>query len=150
MFQCKVLFEDALYPPLFGRYELEESIGIYLEQNYEKISVPVPHFGGSDPADIIHDFHRVRSRTCPLNRSRFIPLADPLCFPGPDCLPRHRSGQVLRHRAQHHHRDAAAKPVGASHQRQGSTPEIYNSAKLTCLQCEGGRKLSPSEEYLHF
>lgn len=75
MFQCKVLYEDILYPPLFGRYELEENINIYLEQNYEKISVPVPHFGGSDPADIIHDFHRVRSRTCPLNHSRFIPLA---------------------------------------------------------------------------
>lgn len=79
MFQCKVLYEDILYPPLFGRYELEESINIYLEQNYEKISVPVPHFGGSDPADIIHDFHRVRSRTCLLNHSRFIPLADPGC-----------------------------------------------------------------------
>lgn len=25
--------------------------------------MPVPHFGGSDPADIIHDFHRVRRRT---------------------------------------------------------------------------------------
>lgn len=77
MFQCKVLFEDALYPPLFGRYELEESVGIYLEQNYEKISVPVPHFGGSDPADIIHDFHRVSSRMFPLNLSHFITLADP-------------------------------------------------------------------------
>lgn len=74
MFQCKVLFEDVLYPPLFGRYELEESIGIYLEQNYEKISVPVPHFGGSDPADIIHDFHRVRSRPCLLDGSHFTPF----------------------------------------------------------------------------
>uniref|UniRef100_A0A8K9XS52 Integral membrane protein 2 n=1 Tax=Oncorhynchus mykiss TaxID=8022 RepID=A0A8K9XS52_ONCMY len=35
-----------------------ENVGIYLEDNYEQISVPVPHFGGSDPADIIHDFHR--------------------------------------------------------------------------------------------
>lgn len=76
MFQCKVLFDDDLYAPLFGRYELEESIGIYLEQNYEKISVPVPHFGGSDPADIIHDFHRVRSRTCPLAPPPFTPSAD--------------------------------------------------------------------------
>lgn len=80
MFQCKVLFDDALYAPLFGRYELEESVGIFLEQNYEKISVPVPHFGGSDPADIIHDFHRVRSRRCPLKPSYVIPLADPAVF----------------------------------------------------------------------
>lgn len=50
-----------MYAPLRGRQELEENVGIYLEDNYEQISVPVPHFGGSDPADIIHDFHRVRS-----------------------------------------------------------------------------------------
>lgn len=80
MFQCKVLFEDVLYPPLFGRYELEESINIYLEQNYEKISVPVPHFGGSDPADIIHDFHRVRSRRWPRNGPPSPPSADPAVF----------------------------------------------------------------------
>ena len=49
-----------MYAPLRGRQELEENVGIYLEDNYEQISVPVPHFGGSDPADIIHDFHRVR------------------------------------------------------------------------------------------
>lgn len=63
MFHCSVLYEDSAYAPLRGPKELEENIGIYLEDNYEKISVPVPHFGGSDPADIIHDFHRVRRRT---------------------------------------------------------------------------------------
>nr|XP_015798007.2 integral membrane protein 2Ca [Nothobranchius furzeri] len=57
-FQCTVLYEDSEYAPLRGLQELEESVGIYLSDNYEKISVPVPHFGGSDPADIIHDFHR--------------------------------------------------------------------------------------------
>ncbi|CAG06423.1 unnamed protein product, partial [Tetraodon nigroviridis] len=58
LFHCRVLYEDSSYAPLRGRQELEENVGIYLEDNYEKISVPVPHFGGSDPADIIHDFHR--------------------------------------------------------------------------------------------
>lgn len=48
-----------MYAPLRGRQELEENVGIYLDDNYEQISVPVPHFGGSDPADIIHDFQRV-------------------------------------------------------------------------------------------
>lgn len=49
-----------MYTPLRGRQqELEENVGIYFEDNYEQISVPVPHFGGSDPADIIHDFQRV-------------------------------------------------------------------------------------------
>ncbi|MGH0164829.1 UNVERIFIED_CONTAM: hypothetical protein FKN15_065419 [Acipenser sinensis] len=41
-----------------GRQELEESVEINLEDNYEQINVPVPHFGGSDAADIIHDFQR--------------------------------------------------------------------------------------------
>lgn len=40
--------------------ELEEDVKIYLEDNYERINVPVPQFGGGDPADIIHDFQRVR------------------------------------------------------------------------------------------
>lgn len=63
MFHCRVLYEDSVYAPLRGRQELEENVGIYLADNYEKITVPVPHFGGSDPADIIHDFHRVRTNT---------------------------------------------------------------------------------------
>ncbi|KAL4647133.1 integral membrane protein 2C-like [Arapaima gigas] len=58
LFHCRVLYEDSVYAPLRGRQELEENVGIYLKDNYEQISVPVPHFGGSDPADIIHDFHR--------------------------------------------------------------------------------------------
>lgn len=51
-------YDDPAYAPLRKQHELRENIGIYLEDNYERISVPVPHFGGSDPADIIHDFHR--------------------------------------------------------------------------------------------
>ena len=59
LFHCRVMYEDSVYAPLRGRQELEERVGIFLEENYEQISVP--HFGGSDPADIIHDFHRVRN-----------------------------------------------------------------------------------------
>ncbi|XP_069013462.1 integral membrane protein 2Cb [Embiotoca jacksoni] len=58
LFHCRVIYEDSVYAPLRGRQELEENVGIYLDDNYEQISVPVPHFGGSDPADIIHDFQR--------------------------------------------------------------------------------------------
>lgn len=60
MFHCRVMYEDPLFAPLLGRQEIEENVGIYLDDNYEQISVPVPDFGSSDPADIIHDFHRVR------------------------------------------------------------------------------------------
>ncbi|XP_026999004.1 integral membrane protein 2Cb [Tachysurus fulvidraco] len=58
LFHCRVMYEDSLYAPLLGRQELQENVGIYLDENYEQINVPVPNFGGSDPADIIHDFHR--------------------------------------------------------------------------------------------
>lgn len=64
LFHCRIVYEDSIYAPLRGRQELEENVGIYLDDNYEQISVPVPHFGGSDPADIIHDFQRVGSRPC--------------------------------------------------------------------------------------
>ncbi len=60
LFHCRVMYEDPMFAPLLGRQELEENVGIYLDDNYEQISVPVPDFGSSDPADIIHDFHRVR------------------------------------------------------------------------------------------
>lgn len=59
LFRCQVRYEDPVYAPLRGRQELQENVGIYLNDNYEKITVP--HFGGSDPADIIHDFQRVKS-----------------------------------------------------------------------------------------
>ncbi|CAL1579651.1 unnamed protein product [Knipowitschia caucasica] len=58
LFHCRIVYEESIFAPLRGRQELEENVGIYLEDNYEQISVPVPHFGGCDPADIIHDFHR--------------------------------------------------------------------------------------------
>lgn len=58
-FHCGVLYEDSL-SQVRTRMELEEDVKIYLEENYERINVPVPQFGGGDPADIIHDFQRVR------------------------------------------------------------------------------------------
>uniref|UniRef100_A0A5F9CXD4 Integral membrane protein 2 n=1 Tax=Oryctolagus cuniculus TaxID=9986 RepID=A0A5F9CXD4_RABIT len=38
---------------------------------------------------------------------------------GPHRLPRHLSGQVLRHRAQHHYRAAPSQLLGAPHERKG-------------------------------
>uniref|UniRef100_A0A8C9BMY8 Integral membrane protein 2 n=1 Tax=Phocoena sinus TaxID=42100 RepID=A0A8C9BMY8_PHOSS len=57
-FHCGVLYEDSLTSQVRTRMELEEDVKIYLEENYERINVPVPQFGGGDPADIIHDFQR--------------------------------------------------------------------------------------------
>uniref|UniRef100_A0A8C6F7R3 Integral membrane protein 2 n=1 Tax=Monodon monoceros TaxID=40151 RepID=A0A8C6F7R3_MONMO len=57
-FHCGVLYEDSLTSQVRTRMELEEDVKIYLEENYERINVPVPQFGGGDAADIIHDFQR--------------------------------------------------------------------------------------------
>ncbi|XP_006866795.1 PREDICTED: integral membrane protein 2C isoform X3 [Chrysochloris asiatica] len=57
-FHCGVFYEDPLSAQMPARMELEEDVKIYLEENYERINVPVPQFGGGDPADIIHDFQR--------------------------------------------------------------------------------------------
>uniref|UniRef100_A0A8C2V2Y8 Integral membrane protein 2 n=1 Tax=Chinchilla lanigera TaxID=34839 RepID=A0A8C2V2Y8_CHILA len=56
-FHCGVFYEDSL-SQVRTRMELEEDVKIYLEENYERISVPLPRFGDGDPADIIHDFQR--------------------------------------------------------------------------------------------
>lgn len=42
--------------------ELEMTIRILEEEQVEIISVPVPNFEDGDPADIVHDFDRVRLR----------------------------------------------------------------------------------------
>ncbi|XP_069474411.1 integral membrane protein 2C [Ambystoma mexicanum] len=57
-FHCGFMYEDSIYSPFKGKLELQEDVTIYMEDNYEQINVPVPQFGGSDPADIIHDFHK--------------------------------------------------------------------------------------------
>lgn len=44
-------------PSLLKR--IDERIRILEEEEVELISVPVPDFGDSDPADIVHDFLRV-------------------------------------------------------------------------------------------
>uniref|UniRef100_A0A670JMU2 Integral membrane protein 2 n=1 Tax=Podarcis muralis TaxID=64176 RepID=A0A670JMU2_PODMU len=51
---CQLFYVDELREQL----ELHENVRIYLGENYEQISIPMPHFGESDPADIIHDFQR--------------------------------------------------------------------------------------------
>lgn len=62
LFHCRVVYEDSYNPPKLRQHELEENIGIYFDDNYERISVPLPRFGSSDPADIIHDFNNVGDR----------------------------------------------------------------------------------------
>nr|KAF6495382.1 integral membrane protein 2C [Rousettus aegyptiacus] len=50
-FHCGIFYEDSLSSQGRTRMELEEDVKIYLEDNYQRINVPVPQFGGSDPAE---------------------------------------------------------------------------------------------------
>lgn len=69
MYFCGIKYiEDGLSLPEPGaeaqsaRYHtIEQNIQILEEEDVEFISVPVPEFADSDPADIVHDFHRVRN-----------------------------------------------------------------------------------------
>uniref|UniRef100_A0A671F4P5 Integral membrane protein 2 n=1 Tax=Rhinolophus ferrumequinum TaxID=59479 RepID=A0A671F4P5_RHIFE len=127
-FHCGVFYEDSLSSQVRTRMELEEDVKIYLEDNYERINVPVPQFGGGDPADIIHDFQRLLSGTSYRHRrgkeqneggpAQVFRNRGCTSVAGSDSLPRHLPGQVLRHRAQHHHRAAPSKFLGAPHERE--------------------------------
>ncbi|XP_061654519.1 integral membrane protein 2C-like [Phyllopteryx taeniolatus] len=55
VFLCRVVFED---PVIHKQLELKEKVAISLEKDYQVINVPVPEFGSSDAADIVHDFQR--------------------------------------------------------------------------------------------
>ncbi|XP_031430041.1 integral membrane protein 2C-like [Clupea harengus] len=73
-FGCSVMYDDAVMAPLRGTHSrarthththahthshsLDEKVDIYLEDNYELISVPVPDFTNTHPAEIIHDFNK--------------------------------------------------------------------------------------------
>ncbi|XP_072524847.1 integral membrane protein 2C-like [Salminus brasiliensis] len=55
-FHCHVLYENALSAPLRRAEELEENVGIFLQENYEHLSIP--KFSSTEPANIIHDFNK--------------------------------------------------------------------------------------------
>lgn len=40
---------------------IEERVRVYEDEGVELINIPVPKFSDSDPADIVHDFNRVRA-----------------------------------------------------------------------------------------
>lgn len=66
------------------RYQIiEENIRILEEEDVEFISVPIPEFADSDPADIVHDFQRVRGSGCNQSKS-FVSL--PCSFENRVCI----------------------------------------------------------------
>lgn len=47
-------------PNSFRLRHLQENVRVLLPDQVELINVPVPEFEDGDPADIVHDFQRVR------------------------------------------------------------------------------------------
>uniref|UniRef100_A0A8C5WIZ0 Integral membrane protein 2 n=1 Tax=Leptobrachium leishanense TaxID=445787 RepID=A0A8C5WIZ0_9ANUR len=64
-------------------HSFQERIQILEEENVELISVPVPEFADSDPADIVHDFHRKLTAYLDLNLNKcyVIPLNTSIVMP---------------------------------------------------------------------
>ncbi|KAG9333387.1 hypothetical protein JZ751_012696, partial [Albula glossodonta] len=67
---------------------LQERVQILQDNEVELISVPVPEFGDSDPADIVHDFPRKLTAylDLSLNRCYIIPLNTSIVMPPKDFL----------------------------------------------------------------
>ncbi|XP_053311513.1 integral membrane protein 2B isoform X2 [Spea bombifrons] len=89
VYYCGVRYPDDLafsdqYSEGPVRYHsFQESIQILEEENVELISVPVPEFADSDPADIVHDFHRKLTAYLDLNLNKcyVIPLNTSIVMP---------------------------------------------------------------------
>ncbi|MEE6471204.1 hypothetical protein FKM82_009211 [Ascaphus truei] len=84
---CGVRYEDDLilqepYADSAVR-SFRESIQILEEEDVELINVPVPEFADSDPADIVHDFHRKLTAYLDLrlNKCYVIPLNTSIVMP---------------------------------------------------------------------
>jgi integral membrane protein 2B len=54
-----ILNEPSADAPAARYQTIEENIKIFEEDAVEFISVPVPEFADSDPANIVHDFNKV-------------------------------------------------------------------------------------------
>lgn len=54
-----ILNEPSADVPAARYQTIEENIKIFKEEEVEFISVPVPDFADSDPANIVHDFNKV-------------------------------------------------------------------------------------------
>ena len=61
-------------PSKFQMRQLQESVRVLEREQVALINVPVPEFEDTDPADIVHDFERVRAQTLPTIKLCHLPL----------------------------------------------------------------------------
>ncbi|KAM4601949.1 integral membrane protein 2B-like [Polymixia lowei] len=96
LFICGVDYHEEDYMMEEGEEEgtaahirhLQESIRVLEEEGVELISVPVPEFSDSDPADIVHDFNKRLTAylDLTLNKCYVIPLNTSIVMPPKDLL----------------------------------------------------------------
>ncbi|KAM6970595.1 integral membrane protein 2Bb [Aplochiton taeniatus] len=93
VFVCGVRYqvEDFMVQeemPDYQYRQLQESIRVLEEEQVELITVPVPEFDDSDPADIVHDFSRGLTAylDLSLNKCYVIPLNTSIVMPPKDFL----------------------------------------------------------------
>uniref|UniRef100_H3AEX4 Integral membrane protein 2 n=1 Tax=Latimeria chalumnae TaxID=7897 RepID=H3AEX4_LATCH len=77
------ILDDNNVTPAAVYRAIEENVQIFEEDEVELISVPVPEFADSDPADIVHDFHRRLTAylDLTLNKCYVIPLNTSIVMP---------------------------------------------------------------------
>ncbi|MBN3308155.1 ITM2B protein, partial [Amia calva] len=82
------MLREAIPTPSAQLREIQESIRVLEEEEVELISVPVPEFADSDPADIVHDFHRRLTAylDLSLNKCYVIPLNTSIVMPPRDFM----------------------------------------------------------------
>ncbi|XP_036601360.1 integral membrane protein 2B-like [Trichosurus vulpecula] len=86
VYYCRIRYikdELTLNEPAARYQTTEENIKILEEDNVEFISVPVPEFADSDPANIVHDFHKKLTAYLDLNLDKcyVIPLNTSIVMP---------------------------------------------------------------------
>uniref|UniRef100_UPI00358E7EFE integral membrane protein 2B-like isoform X1 n=1 Tax=Myxine glutinosa TaxID=7769 RepID=UPI00358E7EFE len=95
LFHCGLRFTDGQHGglpvnqdlqhtgPTMPLISIEEDVEIDIERNVEIIRVPVPGFSESDPAEIVHDFHRLLTAyyDISLKKCYVIPLNTSIIMP---------------------------------------------------------------------
>lgn len=83
-----ILNEPSADAPASRYQTIEENIKIFEEDEVEFISVPVPEFADSDPANIVHDFNKKLTAYLDLNLDKcyVIPLNTSIVMPPKNLL----------------------------------------------------------------
>ncbi|KAI4898143.1 hypothetical protein NFI96_005004 [Prochilodus magdalenae] len=80
--------EDGMVEPYYSLRSIQETVRVMQDDEMTFIHVPVPEFGDSDPADIVHDFNKELTAYLDLNLDKcyVIPLNTSVVMPPRDLM----------------------------------------------------------------